>query len=87
MQSSQRIANVAMLVVLTTATLALGESRKEFRFTVGAHANISIINQYGAISVKPSAGNDVVVIAVLQSDKVEVDQSKNGKRVDVVSHL
>jgi len=87
MQSNQRFAKVAVLVLLATATLASGETRKEFRFTVGSHSSISIINQYGPISVKPSTGNEVVVIAILQSDKVEVDQSKNGNRIDVVSHL
>jgi len=87
MQSSQRLANVAVLVVLATATLAFGENRQDFRFKVGSHANISIVNQYGAVTVKPSSGNEVMVTAVLQSSKVEIDKNQNGNRIDVVSHL
>jgi DUF4097 and DUF4098 domain-containing protein YvlB len=37
--------------------------------------------------VKPASGNQVVVTAIVQSNKVEVDQNKNGNRIEVVSHL
>jgi hypothetical protein len=88
MQSSQRFAQVAFFVLVTTATLiASAETKKEFRFTVRNRSNISIVNQYGPISVKPSSGNEVFVTAILQSDKVEVDQNQNGNRIDIVSHL
>jgi DUF4097 and DUF4098 domain-containing protein YvlB len=88
MYSSRRFAQVTVLTLLTTATLiASAETKKEFRFTVRSRSNISIVNQYGPISVKPSSGNEVVVTAILQSDKVEVDQNQNGNRIDIVSHL
>ncbi|MGA9306320.1 MAG: DUF4097 family beta strand repeat-containing protein, partial [Candidatus Sulfotelmatobacter sp.] len=38
-------------------------------------------------SVKPSLNNTVVVNAILHSDKVEVDNSQTGNRVDIQSHL
>ena len=88
MYSSQRFAKVAVFVLFTTATLvASGETKKEIHFKAGNRSNISIINQYGPISVKPSAGNDVVITAILQSNKVEVDQNQNGNRIDILSHL
>jgi DUF4097 and DUF4098 domain-containing protein YvlB len=87
MQSSQRLVKVAVVVIVTTATFAVGQTRKEFRFTVAPKSNISVTNRYGAISVKPASGNQVVVTAILQSGKVEVDQNQSGNRVELVSHL
>jgi DUF4097 and DUF4098 domain-containing protein YvlB len=86
MQRSQ-YATELTAVVLVLATLAIAESKKEFRFTVGPRSKVSIINQFGSVSVKPSGGNFVLVNATTYSDKVEVDQSQSGNRVDVQSHL
>jgi len=77
----------AVVVVLAAASFATGETRKEYRFTVGPRASISITNEYGPISVKPAVGNQVMVTAILHSNKVEVDQSQSGNRVDILSHL
>lgn len=87
MKSGQQAAKLALVVISVGATLAAAESRKEYRYTVGPHTNVSVTNQYGPISVKPASGNQVIVVAVLHSDKVEIDQSQNGNRVDLVSHL
>ncbi len=86
MESSQRVARMTGLVVLAAVTIAGAETHKEYRFTVLPHASISIVNQYGAVSVKPSLGHQVIVTAVLQSN-VEVDHTQIGNRVDLVSHV
>jgi DUF4097 and DUF4098 domain-containing protein YvlB len=86
MARTQRV-QLITLVMLATAICASAEVRKEFRFTVGPGAVISITNQYGPISVKPGSGNQVVVVAVLHSDQVEIDQTQSGNRVDILSHL
>jgi DUF4097 and DUF4098 domain-containing protein YvlB len=83
----QRGARLAVVVVLAAATFAVGETRKEYRFTVGPRASVSITNEYGPISVKPGTGNQISVTAILHSDKVEVDKSQSGNRVDILSHL
>ncbi len=87
MKRRQRVAKLAIVVVLAGTTFVLAESRKQYHFKVGRRATVSIINQYGPISVKPGAVKEVVVTAVLHSDKVEVDPSHSGNRVDIVSHL
>jgi DUF4097 and DUF4098 domain-containing protein YvlB len=88
MDSAQRGARLVSVVILVTTTVCLAaEVRKEFRFTVRPRAAISIVNQYGPISVKPSPGNQVIVTAILHSDKVEIDHDQSGNRVDMVSHL
>ena len=73
-------AKVVAIGVLLAGTL-MAESRKEYRFSVGPKAGVSVVNPYGSISVKPSLNNTVIVNAVLHSDKVEVDNSQNGNRV------
>jgi DUF4097 and DUF4098 domain-containing protein YvlB len=75
------------MAVATMTGTALAETHKEYRFTVGPKAGVSVNNPYGSISVKPSSGNFVTVNALISSDKVEVDQSMVGNRVEVQSHL
>jgi DUF4097 and DUF4098 domain-containing protein YvlB len=87
MEKSQRAATFAVVVFVSVATLAIAESKKEFRFTVGPRANVTIMNQFGPISLKPGSANQVIVTAITHSDQVEVDQSQNGNRVDIESHL
>ena len=84
---SRSAAKLVLVVMVAGVTLAAAETRKEFRYTVGHNSSVSISNEYGPISVKPSGGNLVIVTAILASDKVEIDASQNGNRVDITSHL
>lgn len=81
----------ALTLVLVTylASAAFAETKKEYRFTVGSNPSVSISvdTQYGAIFVKPGNANQVVVTAILKSDKVEVDRQQNGNRIEIDSHL
>jgi DUF4097 and DUF4098 domain-containing protein YvlB len=84
----RRAAKLAFsILIASVAALAASETRKEYRFTVGPQASVSINNQYGPISVKPGTSNLVVVRVLLRSDKVEVDRNQSGNRVDILSHL
>ena len=76
-----------LIAVTMISEAALADSRKEYHFNVGPSAGVSVNNPYGSISVKPSTGNTVTVNAILHSDKVEVDNSQNGNRIEVQSHL
>jgi DUF4097 and DUF4098 domain-containing protein YvlB len=87
MRRSQYTSELTAVVLVTLATFAVAETKKEYRFDVGPKSKVSIINQFGGVSVKPSTGNYVLVTATMYSDKVEVDQSQSGNRVDVQSHL
>jgi DUF4097 and DUF4098 domain-containing protein YvlB len=88
MQRKQRIARLAAVMILVVAAFAAAETtRKEMRFKVGRRASVSVVNQYGPISVKPGPGKRVVVTAISYSGKVEIDQSKRGNRISVLSHL
>jgi len=83
---SGRIVRLAAVSAMMTGAL-IAQSRKELHFNVGVKAGVSVNNPYGSISVKPSAGNTVVVSAVLASNKVEIDSSQTDNRVDIQSHL
>ena len=87
MDSMQRTTVVGLVLATCLVSAAIAESRKEFRFTVGPKANISVETVYGAITVKPGNARQVIVLAVIQSDKVNVDHSQNGSRVEIESHL
>jgi DUF4097 and DUF4098 domain-containing protein YvlB len=83
----QQTTVVTLVLATCLASAAFAETKKEYRFTVGPNANVSVDTQYGAISVKPGSGNQVVVTATLKSDKVEVDNLQNGNRIEIASHL
>src|SRR5208282_1289481 len=77
----------AVAIGVIVAGSLVAQSRKQYHFSVGSKAGVSVTNPYGSIYVRPSTDNSVVVNAVLHSDKVEVDNSQNGNRVDIQSHL
>jgi DUF4097 and DUF4098 domain-containing protein YvlB len=87
MASMQRSTIAGLVVAACLVTGAASETRKEFRFTVGPKANISVDTQYGAITVKAGNANHVVIVAVLQSDKVQVDHLQKGNRIEIESQL
>src|SRR5690242_15014990 len=77
----------AVLAGTTMTGTLLAQTHKEYRFNVGPRAGLSVNNPYGSVSVRPATGNVVVINAVLSSDKVEVDNSQTGNRVEIQSHL
>ncbi len=88
MISRERVETLMLVAIIVAGTgLASGETHKEFRFAVHPGSNVSLTNPYGAISVKSGAANAVIVTAILHSDKVEIDPSQHGNRIDFTSHL
>ena len=80
----------AWLALVASAMLATGASaaeKKEFRYTVGKGATVSVVNEFGPVTVLPTAGKQVIITAALSSGKVEVDAAQNGQRVDVRTHF
>src|SRR5512133_4112576 len=75
------------VVVLAGVAFGAGPVRKDLHYKVGKHSMVSLNNQYGAVRVKAGVPHQVVVTAVLHSDKVEVDESRSGNRINLVSHV
>ena len=59
--------------------------RLEKHFKVEARPVVTIHNPNGAITVKAWTKSEVLVIADLGSDHVDVDAEQNGNRVDVMT--
>jgi Putative adhesin len=87
MRAPNCAAKLVSVLAITGLAFAAGESRKDLHFKVGKHPTVSINNPYGPVVVKAGATREVVVTAILHSDKVELDQSKSHNRIDIVSHL
>jgi len=93
MRSSQQAAKLLMILV-ALALVSAAETKQEMRFTVGPRATLAIVNQFGGISVKPSPGNVVVVVATRASDKVQIERnpeasadSSAASRINITSYL
>ena len=87
MSSGKCVATAAVVMVLVGISVCAENVRKDLHFKVGKRPTISINNPYGPVVVKAGAAHEVLVSAILHSDKVELDQSKSHNRVDIVSHL
>jgi len=87
MHTGRCAARIVTVLALAGVAMGAGVVRKDLRFKVGKHPTVSVNNQYGPITVKAGAAHQVVVTAILHSDKVELDQSKSGNRIGLVSHL
>jgi hypothetical protein len=82
--SSISIVLVAVFFTLLSF-LAAAQERKEFSYTVGPGAVISLTNNYGPISVKPSGTSQVVVETVSHSDAVSLVNEQHGDRIELRS--
>ncbi len=80
-------AGVATVMMVSGLALAADSVRKDLHFKVGKHPTVSINNPYGPVVVKAGAARQVAVVAILHSDKVELDQSNGHNRVEVTTHL
>jgi len=72
---------------LVAITAIAADSRKEFRYTAGPGASVTVTNESGPVEVRGSAGRQVVIVAITHSDKVEVDCGQKGNRIQAATHL
>ena len=87
MGTTRRAAAAVTVLALAGMSFGAGALRKELHFRVGRHPIISINNPYGPVTVRAGAVQEVLVVASLHSDKVELDQSQSRNRISLVSHL
>jgi DUF4097 and DUF4098 domain-containing protein YvlB len=76
---------VLLAVFPLLPVVAFAQEKKEFRYTVGPQAVISITNYYGPITVKPSGDGQVVVTTVSYSEAVSFESEQHGNRIDLHS--
>ena len=86
--SFRRNVEVPARVVVVISLLALtaaAQEKKEFTYNVGPRAVVSITNNYGPITVKPSGSRQVVVETVSHSDAVGLVNEQHGDRIELRS--
>ncbi len=86
--SRRKVMKVQAGVVIAISLLALtaaAQEKKDLTYTVGPGAVVSITNNYGPISVKPSGSRQVVVEAISHSDAVSLVNEQHGDRIELRS--
>jgi DUF4097 and DUF4098 domain-containing protein YvlB len=73
-------------LVLALSTALPGQARKEFKFNAGPGATMHLTNRRGDIDVKPAAGKQALIVAIADSNKVEIDARQSGARIDIRTH-
>jgi DUF4097 and DUF4098 domain-containing protein YvlB len=86
MQNTSRMA-LGLVAAVALASGAASAQKKEFRYTVGPGASISVVNNFGPVTLRAGSVNQVVVTATTRSSKVEVDSTQHGNRVEVRNHF
>ncbi|HLK33614.1 MAG TPA: DUF4097 family beta strand repeat-containing protein [Terriglobales bacterium] len=77
-------------VVMLASCTALGaaaQSKKEFHYTLGPHAAINLVNQFGGVTVVPGPEGHADITALLHSKKIEVDAVQRGSRLELRTHF
>jgi hypothetical protein len=73
-----------LLVAISLLALsAVAQEKREVSYTVGPGALISITNNYGPITVKPSGSRQVLVETVSHSDTVSLMNEQHGDRIEL----
>jgi hypothetical protein len=74
-----------VLVVSLLALTAAAQEKKELTYNVGPRAVVSITNNYGPITVRPSASRQVMIETVTHSDAVSLVNEQHGDRIELQS--
>lgn len=73
------------IAVSLLALTAAAQEKNELTYTVGPRAVVSITNNYGPITVRPSPNRQVVVETVSHSDAVSLMNEQHGDRIEIRS--
>lgn len=84
MSRPRRIAPLPVFVLVVCVAAAAQIKRDMYAYKVGSKPIISVRNQYGRITVSPTAV-DRVVITVVHSDAVEILHTQNENRIEMIT--
>jgi hypothetical protein len=74
-----------VIVISLLALSAAAQDKKEFTYGVGPKAVVSITNNYGPITVKPSGSRQVLVEVISHSDTVSLVNEQHEDRLELRS--
>ena len=84
-RNHSRLSTLVAVVFPILSLLVSAQDKKEFSYTVGPHAVISITNNYGPITIKPSRNRQVVITTVSYSEAVSFENEQHGNRIELRS--
>ncbi len=74
------------LLFIFGALAAPAQTRKEMKFNVGPGSSLTIINDFGPVTVRVAPGSLILASATFNNDQMEIDQTHNGSRVELFTH-
>lgn len=74
--------STVLLTAFSFLSLLAAQERKALTYTVGRKAIISVTNDYGPITVKPSRNRQVVVKTISHSEAVSFVHEQHGNRIE-----
>jgi Putative adhesin len=80
-----RFSIVLVAVFPLLSLLLAAQEKREVSYTVKRRAIISVTNDYGSITVKPSGNRQVVVTTLSRSDAVSFVNEQHGNRIELRS--
>ena len=75
----------ATSLIVLCALVSVAQEKKEVRYQVGLKAVISISNNYGPITIKPSPAGEVLITMVSLSNAVSFKNDQHKNRVHLRS--
>jgi hypothetical protein len=72
-----------LVAISLVSIVAKAQEKQDLSYTVGPGAVISITNNYGPITVKPSGSTQVLVETVSHSDTVSLMNEQHGDRIEL----
>src|SRR5689334_594482 len=87
MKTWNRRSKLAVAVLVGFVSLQLSaQTRKEMKFNVGPGASLTITNDFGHVTVHTAASSQVLAVATVRSDQMEIDQTHSGSRIELFTH-
>ena len=87
MRTSRRLKHLGWAAALAACAAFAAEAHKEFRYTVGPGATLNVVNESGSVTIHPSSSRQVIINTTAHSDKVQVEASQTGNRIEAETHL
>ena len=81
-----RCAASCLAFLLCLAAPAFTETQKRFHYSVSPNVTVVVANQSGPVAIKAAANGQVNVVAVVHSDRVEIDAAQHDNRVELSTH-
>jgi len=86
-RTSTCLKHLGWAVALAACAAFAADVHKEFRYTVGSGATLNVVNESGSVTIRPSGSRQVLISTTAHSDKVEIDSSQTGNRIEAETRL